>query len=110
MKKSILILFFIFVSFSLFSQKIFETKNKYEADKLVFISDNFYESDLKVYITSNKFETKKDLDSGIWYFTKSWFEADYKIYFTKNKFEANLKISFTLNKFTAGKVTKNERK
>jgi len=103
MKNIFLVLCFtLFVSIS-FSQKIFETKVKSEANKIVFIVHDPVQADLRVYITSNKFEVKKDFDSGIWYFTTNEFDADYKVFFTKNIFEADIKVSFTLNKFFAGK-------
>ena len=84
------------------SQKIFITKDRNEADRIVFISTDKYNVNLWVYITTDKYEVKKDINSGIWYFTNEKYESDYKVYLTKNQYEANLLIFYTNSKFSAG--------
>lgn len=49
-----------------------------------------------------KYKAEAKPYSGIWYYTKYVFEADWKVYFTDNKYEADLVVYFTKNKYEAG--------
>jgi hypothetical protein len=99
--KKLLILATMLLTFGFANaQKVYKTSYKSEADKIIFVTEYKSEADMIVYETKYKSEAKSY--SGLWFWTESKSEADWKVYFTKNKSEANLKIYFTKNKSEAG--------
>ena len=100
MKKNILIFIFCCISINLFSQKIYITEWKSEADKKVFVSEWKSEANMLVYET--KWKSEAVPDSGLWYYTEWKSEADWKVYFTKWKSEADIIIFYTEWKSEAG--------
>jgi hypothetical protein len=100
MKRLIIILVIVCSAISVFSQKVYVTEWKSEADKKVYITEWKSEADMFVYKTSWKSEAKPD--SGFWYYTEWKSEADWKIYFTTWKSEADIKVYFTEWKSEAG--------
>ena len=102
MKRVIIILLCIFPLFA-FSQKMFLTSNKFDADLKVYVTNLSEKCELKVYVTTNQYEVKNELSSGVWVYTKNKYDADYIIYFTDFEYEADLKIYFVNTKQKAGK-------
>ncbi len=80
---------FSFISINLYSQKIFITENKNEADYIIFYNNQKTNSDWVIMKTTWKNQAK----NGIWFFTEWKNEADIKIFITQNKYEAD-KIVF----------------
>jgi hypothetical protein len=86
------LVFLVFIG-TAFSQKIYVTEWKSEADYLVYVTEWKSEANVIAYITKWKSNAKPR--SGIWYFTEWKSEADIKIYYTSWKSEASLIVYFT---------------
>jgi hypothetical protein len=102
MKKLLLFCILTIMSITCVSQKIYVTRNKHEADFLVYVEKNQFASNLWVFETKYKFEVTKNIWSGIWFYTFNRYDADYKIFFTDNKNEAQIAITYVNNMYIAG--------
>ena len=78
---------------SVFTQKVYVTEWKSEADYLVYVTEWKSEANVIAYKTDWKSSAKPR--SGIWYFTEWKSEADIKIYYTLWKSDADLIVYFT---------------
>ena len=81
-----ILLIAIVISNKLFSQKIFSTDYKSQADISVFVTDYESLSDLKVFKVNYQSQAKEN--KGFWYFVNYPFQADKKIYFVKYQSQA----------------------
>ncbi len=89
-----LAVFLIIVSAgSAFTQKVYVTEWKSEADYLVYVTE--WKSEANVIAYKTKWKSSAKPRSGIWYFTEWKSEADIKIYYTRWKSEAALIVYFT---------------
>lgn len=75
---------------------IYFTKNRSEADYLVFVESHQISADLNVYKTSNACGT------GLWNIVNHAIQADYIIYITNNSAEADFSIYYVSNQIFAG--------
>ena len=71
----------IFISSKIFSQKIYSTDYKSQADISVFVTDYESQSDLKVFKVDYQSQAKDN--KGFWYFVDYPSQADKKIFFVK---------------------------
>ena len=83
--------FALFVSCCLYSQKIYITQNKNEADYKIFIAKDKSNADWVVMKTTSKNQAK----IGRWFFTNWKNEADIIVYISKDKSDADKIVYFT---------------
>ena len=69
----------IFISSKIFSQKIYSTDYKSQADISVFVTDYESQSDLKVFKVDYQSQAKDN--KGFWYFVDYPSQADKKIFY-----------------------------
>ena len=62
--------------YGLSAQKIYITKNAYQADLKVFVVDKEYQADLRAYKVDQAYKAKGN--SGLWYFTKNNYQSEKK--------------------------------
>lgn len=93
MKRYLLIIFLLIHQIS-FSQKVYVTHNREEADLLVYRVKYFSEAHLVVKKTRDFFDLEKKFH---WYFVTSKMAADpgWTIYYTKKREEADTCVFFT---------------
>jgi hypothetical protein len=84
---SVLVLF----GFNSYSQKVFYTTNKNEANYKIYVSQKEYEADWIVLKT----KWIKYAKNGIWYEVKYKNEADLILYIVNEKYEADKVVCFT---------------
>ena len=77
--KNKILLFFIFLNFKSFSQKIFSVDYSSQADLKVFVTDYESQADLKVFKLDYQSQAKGN--KGLCYFTKYQSQANKKIFF-----------------------------
>lgn len=91
--KKLLTLLILFLLPSLgFTQKIYVTKKRSEANKIVYRTKMFSEANLVVKITTDHNELKKPYH---WYMMDDSLGSDMIIFYTKNPKEADICILFT---------------
>lgn len=90
----------LFLSQSVYSQKIFQVDAEYKADVKVFIVDSKLEADLLVYKAISKLSIEGN--AGVWYFAKKAYMADKKVYFVSSEYQADLTIYYVKHKYQAG--------
>lgn len=100
MKYLIPFLFFFFLTLNSFSQKVYSSNSKYDADVKVYVANSKYDADLWVYKVDSKYSTGNN--EGWWFFTDSKYDADKKIWFSDSKYDADLIIYFVDSKYSAG--------
>lgn len=88
MKKVKLLILWLFFSGLIYSQTVYITNYKYEADYKVYFTNTKAYADRVVNITEYKYKAKKS--NKYWYFVKSKYQADIKIYIVNHKSDANL--------------------
>ena len=64
-----------------YSQVIFVTENRYEADYKIFITDRRYEANWWIFQTDRVYDAKNN--RGQWFVTNNRYEADYVIFITE---------------------------
>ena len=90
----IVILSFLFISNNSFSQKIYSTKYKSQADIDVFVTQFKSQADLLVYKVEYISQAKQNI--GLWYFVDNESRSNKKIFFSDRK----VILSAIKNKFT----------
>tara|TARA_B100001063_G_scaffold247315_1_gene292542 strand:- start:6158 stop:6490 length:333 start_codon:yes stop_codon:yes gene_type:complete len=103
----IILLYLLFFSNSLFSQKIFSVDYKSQADINVFVTDYRSQADLLVFKLDYLSEVKGN--QGLWHFVNYKSQADKKIYFVEYKSQADLNIFFVEYKSQAGWKNKSKK-
>jgi hypothetical protein len=77
----------------IYSQMVFQTVHRSQADFILFETRWLSDADLIIYKTESRREAKGE--KGVWYFTKFRGEATVKVFFTKYRSEADFTIHFT---------------
>ena len=85
---------------TLFSQQIYSTNYRSEADVKVYVTEYRSEADLFVYKCT--YRSDAEGNKGMWYFTEYRSDAKKKIYFTEYKSEADVIVYFTEYRSEAG--------
>lgn len=85
------LLFTLLISCCLYSQKVYITQNKNEADYKIFIAKDKSNADWVIMKTTWKNQAK----NGKWFFTEWKNEADIIVYISKDKYEADKIVYFT---------------
>lgn len=93
---------FMAMSCEVYSQKVYSTKDEYQADIKVFVVDKEYQDDLIVFKTDKDYRAKASENKGIWFFTDKDYRADKKIFFVDREYRADLNIFFTDKESRAG--------
>lgn len=78
---------------------VYVTKNRNEANYLIFEEQNEYLSNVRVFKEDNALYADV---AGKWYFTDKKGFADFFIYFVPDKATADFSVYFTENEFRAG--------
>lgn len=86
------------------AQKIYVTKYKSDADKIVYVTKYKSDADLIVYQTKYKSDAK--LFSGIWFYTDNRSDAHWQVYFTEYKSDAQIIVYFSKYQSDAGWIKK----
>ena len=82
---------FMAMSCEVYSQKVYSTKDEYQADIKVFVVDKEYQADLIVFKTDKDYRAKASENKGIWFFTDKEYRADLNIFFTDKESRAGWK-------------------
>jgi hypothetical protein len=98
-KRLIVFLGFLFVTQNVYSQRVFVTDKREEADKIVFMSKYFSESSLVICRTFNIQDTAKKYH---WFFVDSKHNADLVIFYTKRMEDADDIVFYTNRKGLLG--------
>jgi len=88
MKRIKLFILWLFLSGLIYSQTVYITNHKHEADYKVYFTNTKAYADRVVSITEYKYKAKNS--NKYWYFVKSKYQADIKIYIVNHKSDANL--------------------
>lgn len=81
----------LFISSLIYSQKIFVTENKNEADYVIYVAKDKSNADWVVMKTTWKNQAK----NGRWFFTEWKNEADIIVYISEDKNEADKFVFYT---------------
>ena len=84
---------------STYSQSVYITKFKSQADITICIVDYKSQADILVYKTSCRAESKHN--DGLWFFTKNKTSANLKVYITTMQSIADLKVYYVHHKSQA---------
>lgn len=87
------------VSILLVLSLVFESPNT-TADYKVFVTKNKNQADLIIFKTEDKYAAKNT--ESIWYEVDSKYSADFSIRYVETRYQADLIIYFTKNKYEAG--------
>jgi len=82
----------LFISISLYSQKIYSTNNSYQADLKVFVVKQDYQADLRVFNVKQSYKAMGN--DGLWFFVSQKYQAEKKVIFVDYEYQADLKVFF----------------
>ena len=106
--KKLSILFILFlISICSYSQRVFKTYIKNEANVSVYVVNSEDLADLKVFDTQKRIQSKGN--KGVWYFEDREKRAKKKVFFTDNINQSDIKIIFVDKKRKAGWLNNNKK-
>ncbi len=95
-----LLSFLLLIPISAFSQRVFSTSYRNQADVNIFVVDYENQCDLKVYKVD--YANQANGNNGLWHFVDYANQADKKIFFTSYANQSDLKIYFVKYRNQAG--------